>query len=172
MDKINIRKEKQSDYYQVFEIHQKAFGQKDESRIVENIRKSKEFVPELSLVAEIENNIVGHILFSKISISGKSKNKETLSLAPMAVLPEWQRKGIGEQLIRAGFQKALELGFDSVIVLGHPEYYPKFGFRKASKWGITCPFEVPEAAFMAIELEKEALQNCDGKVVYPPAFNL
>ncbi|WP_455367207.1 GNAT family N-acetyltransferase, partial [[Eubacterium] cellulosolvens] len=114
--------------------------------------------------------IVGHILFSKIKIRGE-KDHETLALAPMAVLPKFQKQGIGGKLIREGLNKARELGFDSVIVLGHNEYYPRFGFERASKWNITCPFEVPDEAFMAIELNPGALSVKAGIVEYPKEFS-
>lgn len=172
MKLIKIRAERKSDHQQVQQIHLRAFGQKEEGEIVNNIRKSEGFVPELSIVAEKGEKVIGHILFSKIHIEKDSREEETLSLAPMAVLPDFQRKGVGEALIKAGIQKAKELGFDSIIVLGHPNYYPKFGFEKASKWKITCSFDVPDEAFMAIELEKGVLEKKAGRVVYPPAFNI
>ena len=172
MKKTNIREEHKTDYQQVFLVHQKAFGQEEEGQIVERIRKSEGFIPQLSLVAEIDGVVVGHILFSKIHIETSHDNKQTLSLAPMAVLPDFQKQGIGGKMIKAGIQKADELGFDSIIVLGHPDYYPNFGFEKASKWKITCPFEVPDEAFMAMELKEGALVNSAGQVVYPPAFNI
>lgn len=172
MNSIKIRAEHKTDYQQVYKVHQKAFGQEEEGQIVEKIRKSDGFVPELSLVAEIDGAVVGHILFSKIHIETKHGNKESLSLAPMAVLPDFQKQGIGGKMIKAGIKKAGELGFDSIIVLGHPDYYPNFGFEKASKWKITCPFEVPDEAFMAMELKEGVLANSAGQVVYPPAFNI
>jgi putative acetyltransferase len=88
----------------------------------------------------------------------------------MAVLPSLQQSGIGSQLVRTGLQRATELGYGSVIVLGHPRYYPKFGFAPASRWGITTAYEVPDEAFMAIELKPGALEGRAGAVVYPDAF--
>ena len=88
----------------------------------------------------------------------------------MAVIPEYQRKGIESKLIKKGIEKAKELGFDSIIVLGHEDYYPKFGFERASKWNIRCPFEVPDEAFMAIELTEKALEGKAGTVKYPDEF--
>jgi len=120
-------------------------------------------------VADINNRIVGHILFSKIKIIGNSIF-ETLALAPMAVLPEFQKRGIGSNLINRGMEKAKELGFDSVIVLGHKDYYPKFGFKRASKWNIKCCFEVPDEAFMAVELIDGALKGKEGTIKYPDEF--
>lgn len=87
------------------------------------------------------------------------------------LFPEFQRKGIGSELIKKGMDRAKELGFDSIIVIGHKEYYPKFGFQSASRWDIKCPFEVPEDVFMAIELTENALDGKAGTVKYPDEFN-
>jgi len=127
-------------------------------------------VSELSLVAVLDENIVGHILFSKIKILGE-QTTETLSLAPLAVVPTFQGKGIGGSLVRKGLSVALGLGFFSVIVLGHSEYYPRFGFRKASEWNIKCPFEAPDEAFLAIALVEGALSGSSGTVAYPKEFD-
>ena len=166
---IKIRKEEEKDYKRVYEVNRLAFQQENESKLIEKIRKGENFIPELSLVADIGNEIVGHILFSKIKIIGNSVF-ESLALAPMAVIPEFQKQGIGGKLIKTGFEKAKGLGFDSIIVLGHEEYYPKFGFRRASKWSIKCPFDVPDEVFMAIELTDKALENKAGTVKYPKEF--
>ena len=91
-------------------------------------------------------------------------------LAPIAVIPELQKQGIGGKLIKKGIKKAKELEFDSIIVVGHKDYYPKFGFQKASQWGMKCPFEVPDEAFMAIELIVKALENKAGVVHFPQEF--
>lgn len=166
---IRFRKEVKEDYKQVYEINKLAFGQDKESILIEKIRKGPNFVPELSLVAEKDNEIVGHILFSKMKIVGEIEY-ETLMLAPLAVIPELQKQGIGGKLVKKGIEKAIELGFDSIIVVGHKDYYPRFGFQKASKWGIKCPFEVPDGAFMAIELTEKALENKAGVVQFPEEF--
>ena len=136
---------------------------------MKKIRKGKNFIPELSLVSEIDDEIVGHILFSRIKIVSDSVF-DSLALAPMAVVPKFQKQGIGSELIKKGIEKAKELGFDSVIVLGHKDYYPKFGFQKASKWNIKCPFQVPDEAFMAIELTERAFEDKAGTVEYPNEF--
>ncbi len=166
---IRIRQEVKEDYKRVYEINEMAFGQENESKLIEKIRRGPNFVPELSLVAEKDNEIVGHILFSKIKIVGESEF-ETLMLAPIAVIPELQKQGVGGKLIKKGIEKAKELEFDSIIVVGHKDYYPKFGFQKASQWGVQCPFEVPDGAFMAIELTEKALENKAGVVLFPQEF--
>lgn len=164
-----IRQETSHDFQAVYEINHLAFEQEGESQLIEKIRKGETFVPELSLVAEQNEKIIGHILFSKIKIIGE-QSSPSLALAPMSVHPDFQNKGIGSQLITTGLQIAKNLNFEHVIVLGHKDYYPKFGFQKASKWNIRCPFEVPDDHFMAIELEEGSLENKSGLVEYPPVF--
>jgi len=166
---ILIRMETEKDYEDISNVNRLAFGQEEESRLVNKIRNGNNFIADLSLVAETGGRIIGHILFSKIKISGSSIF-ESLALAPMAVVPDFQRKGIGAKLIVAGISKAKELNFGSIIVLGHKDYYPRFGFQKASKWNIKCPFEIPDEAFMAMELSENALKNKSGTVIYPNEF--
>ncbi|NQT59456.1 MAG: N-acetyltransferase [Bacteroidetes bacterium] len=175
---IIIREETIKDHQKIFDVNKEAFKQDDESRLVERIRAGESFMPELSLVAEVDETLVGHILFSKIKILGDQHTEfHTLSLAPLAVLPAYQGNGIGGLLVTKGLlvAKGLSvtngLGFSSVIVLGHKDYYPGFGFRKASEWHITCPFEVPDEAFMAIELVEGALAGKVGIVEYPKEFD-
>jgi putative acetyltransferase len=125
-------------------------------------------------VAEARGRIVGHILFSPIIIkSAAGKKKETISLAPVSVRPEFQKRGIGSELIREGLKACQQLGYDSVVVLGHPEYYPKFGFKQAGIWGIKDLFGAPYPieTFLALELEKGTLEGADGVVEYPEEFN-
>lgn len=166
---ILIRKEEEKDLKDIYKINRLAFGQENESKLIDKIRAGSNFIPDLSLVAVSSNRIVGHILFSKIKIIGSSVF-ETLALAPMAVIPTFQKQGIGSKLIKKGIIKAKELGFTSIIVIGHKEYYPRFGFERASKWGIKCPFEVPDEAFMAVELTKNSLDGKAGTVRFPDEF--
>jgi len=167
---MKIRQETPQDFQAIYEINQLAFGEVGESKLIEKIRKSENFIPELSLVAEQNNQIIGHILFSKIKIIGK-KSYPSLALAPMCVHPNFQKKRIGSQLTTIGLQIAQRLNFEHIIVLGHKNYYPKFGFQKAAKWNIQCPFEGPRDYFMAIELVEGSLENKSGLVEYPPAFH-
>jgi len=161
-----IRKEEKKDRKDIYEVNKLAFGQENESKLIDKIRAGDNFVPELSLVAKTNGRIVGHILFSKIKII-RSSVFMTLALAPMAVIPAFQKHGIGSDLIKKGMAKAKELGFDSIIVLGHKDYYPKSGFEIASKWNIKSPFEVPDEAFMAFELTEKALEGKAGIIKYP-----
>jgi predicted N-acetyltransferase YhbS len=170
---LKIRQEQVADYEFTENVVKLAFANaehsdKKEHELVSRIRKSSSFIPELSLVATNKDNgsILGHILLSRIKIS----IAESLALAPVSVLPEYQNKGVGGLLITAALNAAKELGYNSVVVLGHPEYYPKFGFKKASRWGIKAPFEVPDEAFMAIELKDSALSGNSGVVEYPSVF--
>lgn len=172
---MNIRKEEKDDYEQIFKLIEKAFENEEysdhrEQFLVERLRNSENFIPELSLVAEIENRVVGYILLTKIKIINSYSSYDSLALAPVAVLPNYQGKGIGSQLIEFVHEKARELGFESVILLGHPTYYPKFGYLKASKFDIQLPFDVPDENCMAIELIPDALKNVNGVVEYSKEF--
>lgn len=169
-----IRREQPADFPGVFELNKLAFGQEGEARLVEALRKNKDvFIPELSLVATTDNILVGHILFTKIKIIGWHPSEFTsLALAPMAVSPKFQKSGIGRRLIKEGLLKAKELGYTSVIVLGHEQYYPKFGFVPTNTWGIKAPFDVPQEAFMGIELVTNSLKNVSGTVTYPKEFEM
>jgi predicted N-acetyltransferase YhbS len=152
-------------------VHTLAFGRNNEAVLVEELRKTKRFVPELSLMAKYYEMTVGHILFYPVDIVDGEKKTVTLALAPLAVMPEHQKKGVGSKLIKVGLGKAKKLGFGSVIVLGHEKFYPKFGFQPASKWNIRAPFDVPDEAFMAIELIPGALKDAAGTVHYPKEFS-
>ncbi|MGG4442875.1 GNAT family N-acetyltransferase [Brevibacillus fortis] len=174
---MRVRIEQADDYSVTEQVVKSAFANAEfsdhkEHELVSRIRKSDAFIPALSLVAMDEENqeIVGHILLSKINIRNDYQSVESLALAPVSVLPDYQSKGIGKKLILEALQKAKELGYQSVVVLGHPQYYPKFGFQKASQWGIKAPFEVPDEVFMAMELHENALENVSGVVEYSSAF--
>ena len=172
---INIRVEQELDYKIVEGVIENAFlnaelTDNQEHNLVNRLRKSSEFIPELSLVAEIDNKIVGHILFTKINIESNKGSFESLALAPLSVLLDYQNKGVGKALMNYGLEVAKNLGYESVVVLGHENYYPKFGFKKASEFDIKPPFEVPDEAFMALELNENGLKNVSGIVKYSNAF--
>lgn len=173
---INIRQEKQTDYDAVFELIKRAFEKIEmsdhkEHFLVQRLRNSTSFVPQLSLVAEYENEIVGHILLTKIKIKNDQTEFQSLALAPVTVLPKYQKKGIGGMLIEQAHKKATELGFKSVILLGHADYYPRFGYKKASGFGVKLPSDVPDEYYMAIELVTDGLKEVNGMVEYPKEFN-
>ncbi|KUG07205.1 GNAT family N-acetyltransferase [Solirubrum puertoriconensis] len=168
-----IRPEMPADKEAVFEVNKHAFNRPDEALLVDALRQSPAFVPGLSLVAEAAGQVVGHILFTIIKIEQPGREPITsLALAPMAVLPEWQGEGLGTQLVQRGLEQARALGYRSVIVLGHERYYPRFGFRPAQEWGLSAPFAVPAAAFMALELVTGGLAGVQGVVRYAPEFGL
>lgn len=168
---LTIRPEQPADIPAIHEVNHSAFGQAEEAVLVDHLRSSDAFIPALSLVAVLDAQIVGHILFTKIKIKDDLGNAhDSLALAPMAVQPGFQNQGIGGQLIRHGLEQAKALGHTSVIVLGHEHYYPRFGFVPAAQWNIKAPFEVPSAAFMGIELMPGALKKVCGTVAYDKAF--
>ncbi|WP_299701378.1 GNAT family N-acetyltransferase [uncultured Pontibacter sp.] len=172
---IQIRQEQPADYPAVFTLVEHAFSDLEisdhtEQFLVERLRKSDAFIPELSLVAEEEGKIVGYILLTKLKIRNEQQEFESLSLAPVAVLPEYQRQGIGAMLIEQAHRIAKSLGYTAVILVGHENYYPRFGYKPASTFGIKFPFEVPEANAMAVELVENGLAGIRGTVMYPPAF--
>lgn len=175
---VNIRTEAEKDFKVVFELVKNAFKNEEysdhqEHYLVERLRDSDAFVPELSLVAEINKEIVGYILLTKIKIIDVNVNSyDSLALAPVAVLPKFQSKGIGRKLIEMAHKKAKDLGFSSVILLGHENYYPRFGYKQAKEFGIKLPFDVPDANCMVIELMENGLQNVEGTVKYPKEFGI
>lgn len=172
-----VREEKQADYDAVYDLIETAFKESElsdhqEQFLVQRLRKSKSFVPELSLVAEFDNKIVGHVLLTRIKIINDKKKFESLALAPLTVLPEYQNRGIGGMLIEKAHQVARGLGYTSVILLGHENYYPRFGYVPADRFGIKLTFEVPAENFLAIELVENGLEGVSGTVQYAKEFNL
>ncbi len=167
---VEIRQELAHDFPAVYNIHYDAFGRKEEPRLADRLRLSQAFIPELSLVAIVDEKIVGHIMFTQIEIIGQDKKAIGLALAPMAVIPHMQRKGVGSLLVKHGLKKAKTLGYDSVFVLGHKHYYPRFGFTSTNKWQIKAPFNVPEDVFMGLELAENGLSNIRGVVKFTEEF--
>jgi len=168
---LTIRPETPADAAAICAVNTQAFGRDSEARLVELVRASAHFVPELSLVAVDGGAPVGHILFSGIVIRTAEKRIDALALAPMAVLPGWQGRGVGSALVRHGLEESVRLGHAIVVVVGHARYYPRFGFVPARPRGLDAPFPVPDPSFMVQTLRPGALDGVRGTVEYPPAFS-
>ncbi|MBX2877568.1 MAG: N-acetyltransferase [Saprospiraceae bacterium] len=173
--KIKLRQETPDDYSAVFKLIEAAFkdhpyGDHTEHFLVDRLRQSNAFIPELSIVADLDGEVVGHILLTKVKIKNENSTFAALSLAPVSVKPSYQKQGIGGQLIREAHRVARSLGHQAVILLGHAKYYPKFGYEKTSKYDIHLPFEAAEENCMVIALAENGLDGISGMVEYPKAF--
>ena len=163
-----VRAETPEDLEAIREVHRRAFGQEDEARLVDALRDGG--YARLSLVAEEGGRVVGHVLFSDLPIVTQAGTLHGLALAPVAVLPARQRQGIGSRLVREGLRACAKAGHRVVVVLGHADYYPRFGFSARLAGRLKAPFSGP--AFMALELVPGALAGVTGEVRYPPPFGL
>jgi putative acetyltransferase len=152
-------------YNVVAQAFQQAFDSTAEANLVDNLRTNGKAI--VSLVAVEDGEIVGHILFSEVTLGDAT----IIGLAPVAVLPSHQKQGIGASLINAGIAACRNAGYTAIVVLGHPEYYPRFGFVSASRFGIKSEYDVSDEKFMALELQPGALINCAGVAKYQPEFN-
>jgi len=175
---LTIRKETPADYETVEALIRSAFEKAEhtdgkESQLVHKLREAPEFIAALSLVAEQENRIVGHILLTPILIEEEDgTTHHSLALAPVSVAPEFQKQGVGGKLIAFAHDTARQLGHKSIVLLGHPGYYPRFGYQKASTYKIKPPFDLPDEIFMATELVPGGLKGISGTVRYPKEFGL
>ncbi len=164
-----IRPETIEDKESVRYVNEQAFGRAGEANLVESLHAKHKVI--LSLVAVEDGQIVGHILFCPVVIEEKPKSYDAIGLGPMAVLPQFQGQGIGSALVRSGFEALRQNNHQVVIVLGHPEFYSRFGFSPASSFGVGCQFNVPDEVFMLAELSPELAAGKSGTVIYPPEFN-
>ena len=164
---IEIRGERPADAASIREVHCAAFPTDAEARLVERLRNRRKAI--ISLVAEVESDVVGHILFSPVTVPERPDGCGGLGLAPVAVLPDYQRRGVGMALIRAGLASCRAQGHGFVVLLGHPEYYPRFGFERASTHGISNEYGADEA-FMVLALKEGALPPRGSLVRYAPEF--
>lgn len=166
---ITIRKEEPGDIGAIRRVNEQAFDQDNEANIIDKLRKRG--VLTISLVAVRDDEIVGHIAFSPVTIEAEASNFGAIALAPMAVLPACQCKGIGSRLVRGGIEECRYLGYEAIVLIGHPDYYPRFGFVPARPKGLECEFEVPDKAWMILELQEGALGGRRGKVRFQPEFS-
>ena len=163
-----IRPETPEDIDSIRHVNEQAFGQENEAELIEKLRNHG--VLAISLVAVQDGEVVGHIAFSPVVIESGLSSFEAIALAPMAVLPAHQRKRIGSQMVREGLEECRRLGHEIIVLVGHPDYYPRFGFVPATPRGIDCEFEVPEETWMILELREGALAGREGKVRFQPEF--
>jgi putative acetyltransferase len=166
--KTPTRPEQGSDHPAIRHVNEAAFESGEAANLIATLRAEGHVL--LSLVAESEGQIVGHILFSRMWVDTAKGRVPAVALAPLAVLPTYQRQGIGNRLVRNGLDRLRGLDERIVIVVGHPDYYPRFGFSSATAYGIEGPFS--DEAFMALELVPGALAGIRGRVSYPPPFRI
>lgn len=164
-----VRPEKSEDVPAIRIVNERAFGRPAEADLVDALRLNGKAA--ISLVAEDDGLIVGHILFSGVTIQSKGTDLKGIGLAPLAVIPERQNQRIGSTLTEQGLRRCREEGHPFVVVLGHPNYYPRFGFVPASRFGIKSEYDVADEVFMVMELREGALSGCAGVVKYQPEFN-
>ena len=164
-----IRREKPADIEQIYAVIEKAFKRDAEAKLANKLRQV--CADHISLVAEADGVIVGHIMFTPVLVKN-GKTVQGMGLAPMSVLPSLQRKGIGAKLITSGIKRLREKSCPFVIVLGHPDYYPRFGFQPASRFNIRSQWEeVPDEAFMILVLDDQAMHNVSGIASFRAEFN-
>lgn len=167
--RLTIRPETPLDYPAITEVHTLAFERNNEAQLVGRVRASRHYIPNLSLIAELNHTIIGHILLSYVNLIG-AEQWQIISLAPIAVRPNFHNQGVGSQLVQIALERAEAMGERLVVVLGHPQFYSRFGFKSANRYGIEAPFPVPEEAIMIKPLQNYR-QNFRGKVIYPSAFD-
>jgi len=165
---ITIRQEQPQDLNAIRTVNRRAFGQRLEADLVDKLRQK--YHDLLSLVAVMQNEVVGHILFTPVTIESANTAVRGMALAPMAVMPEYQRMGIGSELVRAGIEQLKKRECLFIIVLGHAEYYPRFNFEPASRYGIRSEWEVPDDTFMILVLNEFEMQSTSGVARYLPEF--
>lgn len=165
-----IRNEQAGDKEQIYFVNDQAFERNDEAELVDKLRAKNKLL--LSLVAEVNKKIVGHIAFTRVFVQPAGPAAPGAGLAPMAVLKEYQNRKIGSALISEGLKQCEELGIEYVTVLGYPGYYPRFGFQRAGALGIHCQYNVPEEMFMIIGFEKGILKQIANHIIsYDPIFD-
>ena len=166
---LHIRPETAVDADKVFAVEAAAFNRPAEAELVQKLQQSN--VETISLVALLDDEVVGHVLFSPVTIENEDETVTAVALGPVAVSPDHQNEGIGGELCRAGLAACKKAGYELAFVLGHPTYYPRFGFAPSAPLGLRCQFNVPDDVFMVMELVPGALHNKRGTVYYHPLFS-
>lgn len=169
---MQIRKEEPRDYKDVYSVVKSAFSGAEhadgnEQDLVNDLREGDSFIPELSLVAEIRGKVIGHVMFTAAKVNAEA----VIVLAPLSVLPEYQKQGVGTALIKEGHRIAAKLGYPYSIVLGSEKYYPKAGYQPAQRFGIRAPFDVPSENFMVYKL-KDGAPPLNGILKYAKEFGI
>lgn len=171
---VLVRPEMPADRAAIYDLTARAFDQSlhDEAGLVDKLRESPSWVDGLSRVAEMDGNVVGHVLLTRAGLANVESDRKLLALGPLAVAPERQKQGIGSALMRDALDAAARLDFDGVALLGHSAYYPRFGFAPASRWGLRNTFDVTGAAWMARPLRPNGLDGLWGATfVFDSAFD-
>jgi len=166
---LTIRAELPQGQAAIREVNEQAFGQPQEANLVDTLRAHAAVL--LSLVAELDGQVVGHILYSPVTLDADGRTLTGAGLGPMAVLPGFQRRGIGSRLVEEGNRQLQASGVPFIVVLGHPHYYPRFGFEPAARHGLRCEWEVPEDVFRVRVYDQRALAGVSGLVKYRPEFS-
>lgn len=170
MQAITVRTESADDIKAIDVVHLSAFEGDDEVGFIDSLRNSSGYTAELSLLAEFNGRIVGHILLTKIRLQQSSSGIDVLALAPMAVVPSQSHRGIGSELVHTALEEAKKYGFKAIVVIGHPEFYQRFGFKQVSNWKLRSNLSVDQDLITAIELQPGALEN-GGNLIYPSQFS-
>lgn len=165
---VVIRNELPADVAEIGRINDAAFGQPQEGRIIAALRDTGAVL--LSLVAVVDGRLAGHVLFSPATVIRESNGVTGAALGPMAVLPRYQRQNCGTKLVETGIELLRKAAYPFIVLVGHPEYYPRFGFRPASAFGLRCEWDVPDSAFMALILDEARMKSVCGLVRYRPEF--
>ena len=169
MQPIKVRAEVADDYRAIDVVNLSAFEGEAEAQLVDELRKSDGFIPDLSLVAELNGRVVGHVVLSRVKLKTSQGGSEILALGPMSVVPSQSHRGIGSELIEAAIARAKPLCHTAIVVAGYPEYYQRFGFKPAKDWGVRCNLAIPDDALTAMEL-KDGVFSSGGDVEYPEMF--
>ena len=165
-----LRTETPPDHAAVRRVHEGAFATAAEAKLTDLLRMSNSFVPELSIVAEIDGELVGHVILTHATIEGRPDVTDFLVLGPIGVLPEKQKMGVGSALMNDALQRASSAGFRAVALIGHPTYYSRFGFLPGARFGLRSTYDVPEDVFMVCPLIENGLDAIRGTLLFPAEF--